>query len=128
MADFESVAAGLRAWAKDDRINTAAVELLVWHETWPRRADFIDACVDLPEPDDEDEADDEGPWARIRWSKAKAFADSNPRASTSELSILKLAIAIGSDEYRLANMGRAHGAAIVLAFATATRSEGILRG
>jgi hypothetical protein len=115
---FEDLAAGLRAWAKDDQINTAAVELLIWHETFLRRADFIGACVDLPDPDDEDEVDD-GPWARIRWTDAQAFAGSSPRASTTELAVLQLAVAIGSNQFRLSGLGHAHKRASAQAFASA---------
>ena len=111
MPEFDMIAAGLRAWAEGDRINTAAVELLITHETWIRRADFAAACLDIHED-----------MTRIRWSDAREFADSpHVPGSTTELAVLRLAVAIGSDEYRLASMGRANADAITRAFATALR-------
>jgi hypothetical protein len=110
MTDFESVAAGLRAWAKGDRINTAAVELLIEHETWIRRRDFLVACTDSGDG-----------MTRIRWTAAREFADSAPLCSTTEHAVLRIAVAIGSDEYRLAAMGRANADAIIRAFTTAMR-------
>ena len=100
MPEFEELAAGLRAWSEGDRIATAATELLITHETWLRRRDFLAACADV------NEAGEDGPaMTRIRWGDALEFAGGNPRASTTELAVLRLAVAIGSDEYRLASMG-----------------------
>jgi len=117
MADFEELAAGLRAWAYGDWIATAATELLISHETWLRRGSFLAACTDTGEG-----------MTRIRWDDARAFADGGPRCSTTELAVLRLAVAIGSDEYRLAAMGRANAGSIIRAFATALRMEGMLHG
>jgi hypothetical protein len=117
MADFGETVAGLRAWAEGDRIATAAVELLIWHQTWIRRQDFISACTDSGDG-----------MTRINWDDAKALAESpGVRASTHELTMLRLAVAIGSDEYRLAGKGHANGAAIMRALATALKQEGMLR-
>lgn len=113
MPDFEELAAGLRAWAEGDRINTAAVELLIEHETWLRRGAFIRACTDSGDG-----------MTRISWQDAKAFAGGEGLlASTTERAVLRLAIAIGSDEYRLASMGRANAAAIVHAFTMAVSRD-----
>ncbi len=55
----------------------------------------------------------------IGWADAAAFLATGPRASSTELAILQLAIALGSDHYRLAGMGHAHRAAVLRAFTTA---------
>jgi hypothetical protein len=107
VTSFEEITAGLRAWAAGDRLNTAAVELLITHETWLRRRDFLDACIDPSED-----------MARIGWDDARRF-EPDSLASTTERAVLRLAIAIGSDDYRLAAMGRANSEAIVQAFTTA---------
>jgi hypothetical protein len=117
MADFDAIVAGLRAWAEGDWIATAATELLISHETWVRRSDFARACTDSGEG-----------MTRIRWDDARAFADGGPRCSTTELAVLRLAVAIGSDEYRLAAMGRANADMILRAFATALRRHGNWEG
>lgn len=115
----DKIAAGLRAWTKNhDGHVRAAVELLCWHEHWIRRADFVKACV----------TSDRDGTSWIRWEAARAFAFGNPRASTSELAILDLAVSLGSDRYKLSRMGNAHAEAIVRAFATATGMEGMIRG
>jgi|SRR5450756_992959 len=108
MADFDETVTGLRAWAEGDWIATAATELLISHETWVRRRDFTAACTDSGEG-----------MTRIRWDDARAFADGGPRCSTTELAVLRLAVAIGSDEYRLASMGRANAGSIIAAFTMA---------
>lgn len=114
MADFEEIAAGLRAWAEGDQVNTAAVELIIWHETWIRRRDFLAAAADVYE------ADEDGPaMSRIRWDDARAFADGTPRCSTSELGILRLAIAIGAGDFALSGFGRVHRRKAAEAFAAA---------
>lgn len=118
MADFDRTAAGLRAWAEGDRICSAAVELLIWHQTWLRRQDFLSACTDPSED-----------MVRIGWDDAKRFADqAGLRGSTHEITMLRLAVAIGSDEYRLAGKGHQNGAAIMRAVAAALGKEGMLRG
>jgi hypothetical protein len=108
VTDFETLAAGLRAWAQGDRIAEAAVGLLIEHETWLRRGDFPAACIDSGDG-----------MSRPDWDDAKAFIDAGVACSTTELAVLKLAVAIGSDEYRLAAMGRANARAITAAFALA---------
>lgn len=108
MADFDKTVTGLRAWAEGDWIATAAAELLISHETWVRRSDFARACTDSGDG-----------MTRIRWDDARAFADGGPRCSTTELAVLRLAVAIGSDEYRLAAMGLVNAGLIIQAFTMA---------
>lgn len=108
--DFDTLVTGLRAWTKDhDAHVRAAVELLIWHEAWLRRRDFCKAAIDYGGHG----------MIRIGWTEAREFADAHPGASTSEMAILALAVAIGEDRYRLRIMGGAHARAIVRAFAQA---------
>ena len=115
MADFDSTVKALRKWTRGhDPHVRAAVELLVWHEAWLRRADFTRACVFRD--------DDGAAW--IGWIEAREFASSGrARASTSETAVLELAVAIGSNQYKLSHMGDAHAKAIVKAFADALGAE-----
>jgi hypothetical protein len=108
MTFADDLTAGLRKWtAHHDPHVKAAVELIIWHDFWTRRNDFRKACVTV----------DEDVW--IRWADARKFADSGPRASTSELAILDLAVALGENRYRLSSMGNAHARAIADAVAAA---------
>lgn len=121
MADFDTLAAGLRRWtASHDPHVRAAVELLIWHESWVRRADFSDAAVRW---DGSRGAARGRGVAWIDWDAACEFADSRPRASTTELAVLDLAVAIGENRYKLSQMGHAHAAAIVKAFARALGAD-----
>lgn len=114
MPDFDSTLAALRKWTRDNDPHVrAAVELLAWHEHWLRRADFSRACVSR---------DSDG-TAWISWMQARDFIATQPRASTSEMAVLELAIAIGSNQYKLSYMGEAHARAIVKAFADALGVE-----
>lgn len=97
--------AGLRTWTKDhDPHVRAAVELLIWHGGggyWLRRADFITAAVKRGRGE-----------AWIDWSAAREFVDAGAKASTSEMAILDLAVALGENRFRLSIMGTAHSKAI----------------
>lgn len=109
MTFTDDLTAGLKAWTRHHDLHVrAAVELLIWHGFWLRRNDFREACVTVERGD---------VW--IRWADAREFADSRPRASTSELAILDLAVALGEDRYRLGIMGTAHSRAIADAVAAA---------
>lgn len=95
----------LLAWTKDhDPHVRAAVELLIWHGYWLRRADFTTACVKRS-----------GRESWVDWDAARAFVDAGPKASTSEMAILDLAVALGENRYRLSIMGRAHSQVIAAA-------------
>ena len=121
MADLDTLAAGLSRWTKDhDPHVRAAVELLTWHDYWLRRADFAKAAVRW---DGTRGATASKGVAWIDWAAAREFADSRPRASTSEAAILDLAVAIGGNQYKLSQMGDAHAAAIVRAFTQALGVE-----
>jgi hypothetical protein len=101
--------AALCAWTRHhDPHVRAAVELLIEHDFWLRRADFTRACVCRG-----------GGQAWIDWQAARAFVDKRPGASTSELAILDLAVALGENRYRLSIMGTAHSRWIATAVARA---------
>jgi hypothetical protein len=109
MSDFETTAHALRRWAAQmDASDRAAVELLAWHEFWLRRAGFKAAAVV-----------NRGVHLAVDWAAAREFADAGPRASTSEMAILDLAVAIGEDRFRFGIMGAAHSKAIAQAVARA---------
>jgi hypothetical protein len=107
--DFDGLAARLRKWAAGSSAHVrAAVGLLLWHDYWCRRADFARACI-RPYRDE----------SVIVWLQAREFAEAGPRCSTSELDVLRVAIAIGSDEFRLAAFGHIHRYKVAEAFAAA---------
>lgn len=92
----------LRAWTREhDPHVRAAVELIIWHEMWLRRADFRTAAVHRGKYE-----------STIDWDAAREFVDAGARASTSEMAILDLAVALGENRYRLSIMGSAHSRAI----------------
>ncbi len=123
---FEDLAAGLRGYYRGGAAHQqAAVELLIWHETWLRRPDFKGACITQRAA---------GLVPRIDWEEAREFIERGYMqrgrgrpvpASTSERAVLDLAVALGEDQYRLANMGTAHRRAIVQAVARAVGVEAI---
>jgi hypothetical protein len=109
MRDFDTTVHALRRWAASmDRRDQAAVDLLAWHESWLRRADFTTAAVE-----------NRGVHLAINWRKAREFYDSGPGASTSQLAILDLAVTLAEDRFRFGIMGDAHSQAIVRAVAQA---------
>ena len=104
-----ALTAALRAWTRDhDPHVRAVVELLIEHDFWLRRADFTRACVRR----DHGEA-----W--IDWRAARTFVDAGAVASTSEMAVLDLAVALGENRYRLSVMGAANSRAIAAAVARA---------
>lgn len=108
MADLEKLTAGLRKTSGRAAGVEAAVELLIWHDYWIRRADFVKACVRTYED-----------RAVIRWGQAREFAAASPLCSTTQLNVLRFAVALGSDEFGLSKMGGAHASAIGRAMAIA---------
>lgn len=115
MPDFDTTVTALRRWAATHDVRArAAVELLCWHEHWLRRPDFSQACV---------HADPHSGTMWINWREAREFCDAGPRGSTGEVAILDLALTLGEDRFRFANMGHAHRRAIVRAVAVALGQE-----
>ena len=77
--------------------------------SWLRRADFTRACIRSAaagRPVSTGQA-------------ARAFADAGTVASTSEMAILDLAVALGENRYRLSIMGAANARSIATAVARA---------
>jgi hypothetical protein len=66
----------------------------------------------------------DGGEAWIDWRAARAFADAGTVASTSEMAILDLAVALGENRYRLSVMGAANSRSIATAVA---RTVGMAR-
>ena len=107
--DQAALVAGLRAWIRGhDPHVRAAVELLIEHDFWLRRADFTRACIFRS-----------GREAYVNWVAARAFVDAGTVASTSEMAILDLAVALGENRYRLSIMGAANARSIATAVARA---------
>ena len=103
--------AGLRRWTREhDAHVRAAVDLLIWHEHWLRRQDFRQAAIKRYPRDR---------MHTVDWDAARAFVDRGARASTSEMAVLDLAVALGENRYRLSIMGSAHSRAIADAVAAA---------
>ena len=116
---FEDLAAGLGGWVRGGTAHEqAAVELLIWHETWLRRPDFRGACITQRAP---------GLVAIINWYEAREFVNrgfarrgERPLpASSSQRRVLDLAVAIGENQFGLSGLGHAHKRAIAQAFAAA---------
>jgi hypothetical protein len=112
--DFDSLAAGLRAWAAGSRNDEAAVELLIWHETWLRRYAFTGRAI---------RAD-----GGINWAVARQFLKNKPDGSTSQLAVLDLAVALGEDRFGISGLGHVHRYKAADAFARACgqRLEGLI--
>jgi hypothetical protein len=105
----DALTAALRAWIRGhDPHVRAAVELLIEHDVWLRRADFTRACIFRS-----------GREAYVNWVAARAFVDAGSVASTSEMAILDLAVALGENRYRLSIMGDTHSRWIATAVARA---------
>lgn len=111
-ASATSAIVGLRRWAHGHSPQVAAaVGLLITHGTWLARQDFRRACI---------ERDRDGTcW--IDWTDARTAFDGGAfnTASTSELAVLDLAIALGEDRFRFSRMGPANARAIADAVAAA---------
>lgn len=120
MDDFEALVASLRKWTKgNDPHVRAAVELLISDARWLRRQDFVSACV---------VRDGDRP-AWIPWQDARDFIGANrSQASTTEMVILELAVAIGSNRYKLSYLDDRQAQLIVTAFAAALGMEMMIRG
>jgi len=111
----EVIVRDVAEWARtNDPQVKAAVQLLLEHDTWFRRRDFLDAAVVRIEG---------GHY--VRWSAARdAFNEGVfNRASSTELAVLDLAIALGMDVYRFSSMGRTNKATVLDAVAAALASS-----
>ena len=109
MPEFDALIRLLRGWTHNhDPHVREAVELLIEHETWIRRGDFRRACVKRNARE-----------AWISWRKAREFAGSGSTASTSEMAVLDLAVAIEENRYKFSIMGPANSRMIAHAVARA---------
>jgi hypothetical protein len=100
----------MRAWAAgmDPHVH-AAVELLIAHDSWLRRRDFLTAAVHV---------DTRGAgW--INWREARGAFDAGrlDKSSSTERAVLDLAIALGENRYRLNAMGTSNASLIATAVA-----------
>ena len=118
MPDFEELAAGLRrrAASRNDR-ERAAVDLLIWHETFLRRRDFFEAAVGI-----------QGDDYYVSWGRAARFAEHAAGVSSSQRTVLELAAWIASDPLGLSRLGHIHTykAAEALADALGQRLDGLI--
>lgn len=84
---LDTLSAGLRATARGPYSEEAAASLVVAHDHWLRRADFVDCCVLT------DRERSRPPLVRIWWQAVPAFA-ATAACSTSERRILRLAASL----------------------------------
>jgi hypothetical protein len=97
----------LRRWARtSDSHVYAAVELLISHDVWLRRADFLTTALRVHRT-----------TAWITWTAARAAFDAGrfDAASSTERAVLDLAIALGQDRYRLSRTDTSNAAAVAVA-------------
>jgi hypothetical protein len=114
--NYPDVVRGLRSWTRThDQHVRAAVELLIRHESWPRRKEFLDTCVKR--------ASDRDGTLYIDWSEARRRFDAGEfnRASSTEIAVLDFAIALGEDRYLFTQMGYGNSQLLVRATADALR-------
>jgi hypothetical protein len=112
------VVAGLHAWIDGhDAHVQAPVWLLLAHEVWPRRGEFLRACV---------HSNAEGLYW-IDWAAARtAFERSDfhrAGASRTELAVLDLAIELGRDRFMLRALGVGDARAVAAAVAHAVGAD-----
>lgn len=109
-----AVVAGLHRWidGHDPHVQ-AAVWLLLAHEVWPRRADFLRACVN--------HSPDGGWWIDFRAARTAFDNGAFDTGSSTELAVLDLAITLGTDRFRA--MGPANARAVATAVAHAVGAD-----
>lgn len=89
----------------------AAVWLLLAHEVWPRRGEFLRACVHR--------APDGGWWIDFTAARTAFENGAFTEASSTERAVLDLAIALGTDRFAFRAMGPGNARAIATAVAHA---------
>lgn len=110
---FAELVSRLRASASSqDAPVQAAVELLVEHESWLRKAAFVGAFVKYSSG-----------LTYVAWSDIHAALDAKARAlvvaSSSELAILRLGVLLVRDPLGLSSLGSANAALAARTFAAA---------
>lgn len=121
--DIDLVAA-LRSWASGDRAFSSAVELIVEHDVWLHRNDFVGRCITVIT--DPDVLGDGDPVALIEWVEVRlALETGDLVGSSSEIAMLKIAASIGAGQpvslqRALSCLGPVDAAAVVDAIIGAT--------
>ncbi len=118
MPDFDELSAGLRRDAADrGNREQAAVDLIIWHETFLRRPDFFAAAVGV-----------RGGAYYVSWDRARRFAEHAAGVSSSQRTVLELAAWIATDPLGLSRLGYMHTykAAEALAAALGQRVDGLI--
>lgn len=101
----------LGRWARSSDSHVyAAVELLLAHDVWLRRAEFLTTALRVGRTN-----------AWITWTAARAAFDAGhfDAASSTERAVLDLAIALGQDRYLLSRMNTTNATEIATAVALA---------
>src|SRR5260370_12667378 len=95
---YEQAVTGLTGTARDVApCQAAAVGLLLWHNSWLRREDFRRACLSA------------SPTVLLDWRAAAKFLAAAPvGASSSQVVVLEVAIALAEDKFHLTGLGHAH--------------------
>ena len=116
VAGAGGVVAGLHAWidGHDPHVQ-AAVWLLLAHEVWPRRGEFLRACVNR--------SPDGSWWIDFRAARTAFDNGEFDTASSTELAVLDLAIALGLDRFRFRAMGPGNARAVATAVAHAVGAD-----
>jgi hypothetical protein len=95
-----------------DRFISAATRLVVEHEGWLHRKDFVTRCVEL-DPSDR--------TAVVRWREVRRFLDEGVRGSSSEFAVLEFGWWLATDRLSLSGLGSWGRHAFARAFAGAMR-------
>jgi hypothetical protein len=94
MPDFDTLVTGLRQWTeRHDPHVRAAVNLLIGMEYFLRDPQFTSQAV---------KTGNGRTW--ISWDAVANFADEAPFGSSSELAILRFAVALAEDKFRFSRM------------------------
>ncbi|WP_304452655.1 hypothetical protein [Nocardiopsis sp. YSL2] len=118
---------GLRNWADGFATDRAAVELLITHQSWLTRADFLTTCVELL-PTEELFAPDR-PIAVIDWETVTGFlTEGGLPAASSDVAILSIAASLGTGHPvdlrdALVGLDATNTAAVATAVVTAAQAD-----
>ena len=107
----------LRAVGGQDRHRLAAMELLVEHDFWLRRRDFVNGCVRIDARG--------GAWIDWRQARSELDQDEFEPCSSTQHAVLDFAIALGQDHYLFHRMGLGNAGLLIQA---ACAALGIDRG
>jgi len=91
---LSSIRGALVAGASGLYREEGAVGLLIAHDVWPRRGDFLRACVEVD--DDGWTRDGVATLASVDWDAARLLAGSVP--ASGEVAVLHVAVAIAVDD------------------------------